>query len=448
MISDTVLLINLNSEEESFLRNLIANMEIEELEETALKSVAVSSVEEAKHFLDDETTRLVIMRLEEKGRRIDHEIRRFKKSFQRPVPLMILVPEIHMRKVKDYLRAGADEFWILPLDSSAFVVRLRVLLELGQSIRETHGSMSERQSAGSLWSHVGSRLRRLFAAPDTPAQTAISETWSQLIAGKWQRIRRLGFGSFGEVCLVKDQTGGGLAVAKIPHDKKMNRKFLREAVILKTLNGHPNAVHLKEVVKEEDKLVLIQEYIEGSTLHDLLAEGLSSASKEKAFLQLLDVVAYAHKHNIMHRDIKPENIIVTPNGELKLLDFGTSKDLSRGSISSTVIGSRPYMAPEQIMGKSRIASDVWALGVVLYSLATEFLPFYDENEKQLMDFILETEPDPPRELEPSLSQELEAIILKCLKKDWAERYADAHELRQDLLQKFPDFGTGVALPQQ
>jgi len=148
----------------------------------------------------------------------------------------------------------------------------------------------------------------------------------------------------------------------------------------------------------------------------------------------------------MHRDIKPENIIITPTGDLKLLDFGTSKDLSRGSISSTVIGSRPYMAPEQIMGKSRIASDVWALGVVLYSLATEFLPFYDENEKQLMDYILETEPDSPRELEPDLPEEVEIIILKCLRKEWSERYPDAFELRQDLLEKFPDFGTGAALP--
>ncbi len=445
MISDTVLLINLTSEQVMFLRDLTARVEVEELEGVVLKPVALSSAEEAKPFLDDEATRLVIMRLEEEGKRIDHDIRRFKRSFPRPVPLLVLVPPSHTRKVKDYLRAGADEFWILPLDSSAFPARLNVLLELGQSIKETRGSIDVR-SVTSFWSKIGRRLRRLFGGQDTPNQTLVTETWSQLIAGKWQRIRRLGFGSFGEVCLVKEQDDGDLAVAKIPHNKKMNPKFLREAVILKTLNGHPNAVQLKEVVKEEGKIVLIQEYIEGSTLHDLLAEGMSGASKEKAFLQLLGVVAYAHQHNIMHRDIKPENIIITPTGELKLLDFGTSKDLSRGSISSTVIGSRPYMAPEQIMGKSRIASDVWALGVVLYSLATEFLPFYDENEKQLMDYILETEPDSPRELEPDLPEELETIILKCLRKEWSERYPDAFELRQDLLEKFPDFGTGAALP--
>lgn len=446
MISDTVLLINLTPDEETFIRDLTAHMEVEELEDVAMKSVALPSPEDAKPFLDDETIRLIIMRLEEEGKRIDHDIRRFKRSFPRAVPLLVLVPPSQTRKVKDYLRAGADEFWILPLDSVAFPARLNVLLELGQSIKDVHGPIN-RKSVTCFWSAFGHRLRRLFAGPDTSAQNVVTETWSQLIADKWQRIRRLGFGSFGEVCLVKQKDDGELAVAKIPHDKKMNRKFLREAVILKTLNGHPNAVQLKEVVKEEGKIVLIQEYVEGSTLHDLLAEGMGSAAKEKAFLELLGVVAYAHQRSIMHRDIKPENIIITPTGDLKLLDFGTSKDLSRGSISSTVIGSRPYMAPEQIMGKSRIASDVWALGVVLYSLATEFLPFYDENEKQLMDYILETEPDPPHELEPDVSEDLEAIILKCLRKEWSERYPDASELRKDLLERFANFGAGTVLPQ-
>jgi len=84
----------------------------------------------------------------------------------------------------------------------------------------------------------------------------------------------------------------------------------------------------------------------------------------------------------------------------------------------------------------------------LYSLATEFLPFYDENEKQLMDAILETEPERPRDLEPEMPEELEKIILKCLRKDWSERYPNAMELRKDLLAKFPSFGAGEVLPQE
>jgi serine/threonine protein kinase len=148
----------------------------------------------------------------------------------------------------------------------------------------------------------------------------------------------------------------------------------------------------------------------------------------------------------MHRDIKPENIMVTPSGISKLLDFGTGKDLRRSTTSSTVIGSRPYMAPEQIGGRSKLASDVWAMGVVLYALATGLLPFYDENEKKLMDIILECDPESPRKLEPELPASLEQIILRCLKKDPDERYPDAGELQRDLLDHFSDFGNGRTLP--
>ena len=85
-------------------------------------------------------------------------------------------------------------------------------------------------------------------------------------------------------------------------------------------------------------------------------------------MELLEVVAHAHEQNIMHRDIKPENVIVTPAGVSKLLDFGAGKDLSRWSTSGTAIGTRPFMAPEQIMGESRLGSDVWSLGIILYLL--------------------------------------------------------------------------------
>jgi len=263
----------------------------------------------------------------------------------------------------------------------------------------------------------------------------------------------LGFGSFGEVWLIRaahddthDNEETSLAVAKIPHEKKMNTKFLREAAILRQLTGHANAVQLKEIVKEEGRVVLIQEYVTGHGLHEHFERGMDSVMKERAFLQLLEVVAYAHEKKIMHRDIKPENIILGPGNVLKLLDFGTAKDLSRRSVSNTMIGSRPFMAPEQILGKSRLASDVWALGVILYALATECLPFYDENEKQLMDLILEMPPEGPSKLEPGLPKALEGIILKCLEKELAKRYPDAMALREHLMTSFPHFGGGGVLP--
>jgi serine/threonine protein kinase len=155
---------------------------------------------------------------------------------------------------------------------------------------------------------------------------------------------------------------------------------------------------------------------------------------------VIDIVAHAHRHRIVHRDIKPENIIVRPDGVVKLLDYGAAKELKDRDVSSTMVGSRPFMAPEQIMGESQIASDVWALGVIMYALYTEHLPFYHDNEKVLMDMILTLEPEPPRSLEPGIPVALEEIILKCLNKDPRARYPDADSVKEALLERFPGYG--------
>jgi hypothetical protein len=449
---EKILLINLQPEEQQAILELLPQFDIE------IQPLFVADIEAAEACLNDESVRLVVFRVDEGQRRPDQDMRRLKRSFPRPLPLFLLIPQTLGRNVKDYIHAGADDFWVLPMDAVAFPNRLHVLLELGQTLlrKETpssHQGLSQTPSLGSLARRGWVLLRRFFSLSDSSRGAATGVDFSNLIGGKWERLRRLGFGSFGEVWLIRaahddthDNKKTSLAVAKIPHEKKMNTKFLREAAILRQLTGHANAVQLKEIVKEEGRVVLIQEYVTGHGLHEHFERGMDSVMKERAFLQLLEVVAYAHEKKIMHRDIKPENIIISDSGLLKLLDFGTAKDLTRRSISNTVIGSRPYMAPEQIMGKSRLASDVWALGVILYALATDSLPFFDENEKQLMDMILETEPEPPRNLEPDLPEQLETIIMTCLQKEVTRRYRDALELRKDLREAFPDFGTGGTLP--
>jgi serine/threonine protein kinase len=176
----------------------------------------------------------------------------------------------------------------------------------------------------------------------------------------------------------------------------------------------------------------------------MLSEEIPRPLVEHLILQLIDVVAHAHQHRIMHRDIKPGNILVQPDGTLKLLDFGAAKILRDKEISTTMVGSRPFMAPEQIMGKSEVLSDIWAIGVIMYMLYCEELPFYSHVEKLLIDQILEKEPTPPRQLNPELPEALEAIILKCLEKDVKKRYASALDLKADLLQHFPGYGEKAA----
>lgn len=439
--TESVLLIGLAPEEVELIQDLVSDFDLE----TELKTIP--SIEDASEQLQKKDVLLVILRADGDRKRHDQDIRRIKRRLLRSVPLLVLVPPELSGKVREYLRAGAEEYWILPLDSTTFPPRLYVLLEWGQSALSEEGAQIEKSIVQKLTSvsfvqRVFSSLGHIFSFEGLE-KTIASE--SGRVAGKWKMIRRLGFGSFGEAWLVQEREGESLAVAKIPHTHKLNTKCIREAAILKRMTGHPNAVELLEVVKEEGKVILIQEFVEGDTLQQFLDQGMDGTTKETAFRQLVEVVAYAHEKRIMHRDIKPENIIINRHGALKLLDFGTGKDLSRRSISNTVIGSRPFMAPEQIMGKSRLASDVWALGVILYALSTGFLPFYDDNEKQLMDIILEANPENPRNLEPEMPEELEKIILKCLQKDWNQRYRDATELRNDMLKRLPYFGEGRIL---
>jgi hypothetical protein len=443
MFSDTILLINLSPQEISFIQNLLQQID------PHANLVTVPSIDEVNTEQFLQALVLVVFRPESIEKNPGHVVHRIKRLVEHPIAVLLLISPDQTARIKGYVRAGVDEYWILPMDFVVFPQRLQVMLEWGRSSlnEETFQGSAHSQSCTARptwWERLKDSAKHLFR--EGLARKRLVSEPSAPFAGRWDRVRSLGFGSFGEVWLVQEEGSMLLAVAKIPHNAKLNSVFIREAAILRRLGGYSNCVELKEVIEENGKVILIEEFVEGETLQDLLDRGMETIGKEKAFMELLNVLAYAHEKRIMHRDIKPENILITSSGTTKLLDFGTGKDLTLKSTSSTVVGSRPYMAPEQIAGKSNIASDVWALGVLLYALATGLLPFYDENEKKLMDMILECEPEPPRRLEPELPEELEEIILKCLRKDPDLRLRDAGEVKRNLLEHFPHFGNGQTLP--
>jgi len=189
--------------------------------------------------------------------------------------------------------------------------------------------------------------------------------------------------------------------------------------------------------------VLIQEFVEGKTLYEVIQRELEEKEVESVIIQLIDIVANAHDLGIIHRDIKPGNIMVRPDGTIKLLDFGAAKELKEKDVSDTVTGSRPYMSPEQIMGKSQRRSDVWALGAVMFVLYTGMFPFYNEVEKVLMDMILELPPPPPSKLSESINPEIERIILQCLEKNPESRHPDAGALKNEINTIFPGYGKRI-----
>jgi Tol biopolymer transport system component len=225
-------------------------------------------------------------------------------------------------------------------------------------------------------------------------------------------------------------------------DEGARKRFRQEALAVSKLN-HPNIETVHDFDTKEGMDVLVMELIPGLSLDDKLAAG-PLPEKEIANLgqQLAQGLAAAHEHGVVHRDLKPSNLRVTPDGRLKILDFGLAKFArpagpaeATATMSRTrgVAGTLPYMSPEQLHGEELDPRmDLWGAGVALYEMATARRPFRAELPAQLTDQILHQPPVSPRALNPKTSPEMERIILKCLEKEPENRYQSAKELAVDL----------------
>lgn len=270
----------------------------------------------------------------------------------------------------------------------------------------------------------------------------------QAISG-YQVIKKIATGGMGEVFLAKDTALDRLVVLKfLPKEFAMERdqvrRFAREAKAISKLN-HPNIAHIYGVGEADGTPFIAMEYIEGETLHALIARGpLSPDDVINYGMQLADTLQNAHLKGIIHRDIKPANLMITQRGDLKVLDFGLAKittpeSQAKGKQSTAtsktgiVLGTTQYMSPEQALGaKVDHRSDLFSSGVVLYEMSTGRRPFPGENRIVIFDRILHAEPPPISDLIRDFPPELEKIILRCLRKDAFDRYLSASELLADL----------------
>ena len=399
---------------------------------------------------------LVILQVDGNQGRQLRKLRWIRKQLMKPVPVLVLLPEKWAAQTSAYIKAGADDYCLLPLHEGRFSIRFLVLLECGQAMvhAPVSGNVSTDSGTGSgasnfrgdaqLWYRIVGFLREGIAFFTPGSQVSGKDT--RPIFNRWERIQKLGTGGDGVVWKVREIDSGRMAVAKIPHSRKMNTSALRAAAILKRLIHHPNVVHLIEVVKDDDRFVLIQEYVPGHSLSELFEAGMTPCQKEDVFLQLVSVTAYAHHHSIMHRDIKPDNIIVSPTGNVKLLDFGIAGDLVWQDGGYHSEGTLDFMPPEQFDGKSSLATDVWALGIILYLLSLHRLPFCHDNSAFPMDISMDMHVVPPVTLKPDISPDLNRIILTCLEVSLESRYPSALVLLDDLTRTFPRFGDGDVIP--
>ena len=265
--------------------------------------------------------------------------------------------------------------------------------------------------------------------------------------GHYRIVEKIGAGGMGEVYRAQDEhLGRDVAVKVLPpgtlSDESARKRFREEALILSKLN-HPNIATIHDFDTQAGVDFLVMEYVPGVTLSERLATG-PLPEKEVACLggQLAEGLAAAHERGVIHRDLKPGNLRLTSDGRLKILDFGLAKvvqpvsgDAETQSLSETraLAGTLPYMAPEQLKGERVDArSDLWAVGIALYEMATGRHPFEGKTSTAVTDQILHAPAPALQELQPRLSSRLADIILKCLEKDAENRYQSAKELQVDL----------------
>jgi eukaryotic-like serine/threonine-protein kinase len=221
-------------------------------------------------------------------------------------------------------------------------------------------------------------------------------------------------------------------------DPEDRSRFEREAKAVAQLK-HPNVVQIHDIGEHRGDSYLSLEFVDGTNLAKRIAGVPQRASASARMVETLARAMHvAHGHGIVHRDLKPGNILLTVDGVPKIADFGLAKRLQADSDlthTGNILGTPSYMSPEQAAGRNRDvgpASDIYALGAILYELLTGRAPFLGATSWEVISQVLGDEPVPPRRLQPSVPRDLETICLKCLAKDPAKRYADAEDLADDL----------------
>ncbi len=239
-----------------------------------------------------------------------------------------------------------------------------------------------------------------------------------------------------------DLNNGRQVAIKVPHpevesDPALFDRFHREEEIGKTLD-HPGVMKVF-VDEDRSRVYMVMEWVDGRLLRKILDEAskLPADRAVRLTLHVLGALGYIHSRGVAHRDLKPENIMVGENDAIKIIDFGIatsarSRRLTFAKLSQTM-GTPDYISPEQVKGKRGDArSDLYALGVMLYEMLTGKVPFTGDNPFLIMNDRLLNSPVPPRELDATVTPQLQEIIYRALERDPAKRYASAQEFARDL----------------
>jgi eukaryotic-like serine/threonine-protein kinase len=307
---------------------------------------------------------------------------------------------------------------------------------------------------------------RLTAAVASPSEKMNQTQSERSVIAHYRIISRVGTGGMGEVYLAEDTRLGRNVALKVlldTHalDSDTRRRFGQEARSASGLN-HPNIITIHEIGEWENNDYIAMEFVQGESVRDLiLGKHLKLGDAINIAMQVASALSAAHAAHIVHRDIKPENLIRRPDGLVKVLDFGLAKQAAAvaepievdseastygpmGTLPGMVMGTVPYMSPEQARGKPVDArTDIWSLGVVLYEMIAGRTPFNGETKSDLMAAILTRDPDPLFIDSPEASREIEHIVRKALVKDRDERYQSIKDFQLDLKILQGDLNSGA-----
>ncbi len=257
---------------------------------------------------------------------------------------------------------------------------------------------------------------------------------------RYEITERVGLGGMAEVYRANDKVLGRMVAVKVmlpqyAADPTFTKRFRQEAASAAKLQS-PYIVSIYDWGLDGETYYIVMEFLRGTDLKTAIQERGFINQRKAAEIgsQVAQALSVAHASNIIHRDIKPQNIMIQPDGNIKVMDFGIARAGDAGlSQTATVLGTAHYVSPEQAQGKDLgPGSDIYSLGVVLYEATTGKLPFDGQDAVSVAVKQVKEIPAPPRTLNPDIDPSLEAIIMKALEKDPANRFQDASEMRQCL----------------
>ncbi|MQA76080.1 MAG: protein kinase [Solirubrobacterales bacterium] len=258
------------------------------------------------------------------------------------------------------------------------------------------------------------------------------------VGDRYTLIDRVGSGGMADVWLADDEMLGRRVALKFLHerfaqDAQFVERFRREARAAAGLQ-HANVVGVYDRGEFDGRHWIAMEYVEGASLKDLISRGLSVAEAVELIRQILVGVRFAHAHGVIHRDLKPQNVLVDGEGRARVTDFGIARaGVSEITQTGSVLGTAQYLSPEQAQGlEVSEPADLYSVGVILYEALTGGVPFEAETPVAVALKQVSEQPRPPSEVNPEVSRALDAVVLRALAKDPANRFASADDFLRAL----------------